>query len=65
MVRGCFPNIHGSIFEVGLGISLLGMDEDGEFGRVAKKEDGRIVEDPIPITFFGVEFEGKASRISR
>ena len=65
MVRECTIDIHGSIFEVGLGISLLGMDEDGEFGWVAKKEDGRVVEDPIPVTFFGVEFEGKASRISR
>ena len=39
------------------------MDEDGELRRVSEEEDRRIVEDPIPISLFGVELDGKASRI--
>lgn len=54
---------HGGIFEVRLGVSLLRMDENGEFGGIAEEEDGGVVEDPIPIAFIGVEFERKASRI--
>ena len=48
---------HGSIFQVGLRVALLGMNEDGEFRGVAEKEYGRVVEYPIPIALLGVEFQ--------
>ena len=54
---------HGGILQVGLGIALLGMDEYGEFRWVTEEEDRRVVEDPIPISLFGVELYRKASRI--
>lgn len=54
---------HGGIFEIRLGVSLLCVDENGEFGGVAKEEDRGVVEDPVPIAFIGVEFERKASWI--
>jgi len=36
----------------------------GEFKRVAKKEDRSVVADQIPITLFGIEFNGKATYIT-
>lgn len=56
--------LHGSILEIGLWVTLLGVDEYWELGRVAEEEDGRVVENPIPIAFLSVEFDGEASRIS-
>ena len=55
---------HGSIFEIGLRVTLLGMDEDGEFGRVTEEEDGSVVENPVPIALLSIEFDGESSRIS-
>lgn len=55
---------HGGIFEVCLGVALLGVDEEGEIGRVTDKEDGRVVVDPIPIAFLCVEFDGEAAGIT-
>ncbi len=40
------------------------MNEDWEFGRVTEEEDGGIVEHPVPIAFFGVEFYREASWVS-
>lgn len=53
------------ILEIGLRIALLGMNENGEFGRITKEEDGGIVKDPIPIALFRIEFEREPSRIPR
>ena len=55
---------HGCILKVGLGVALLSVYEDGKFRRVTEKEDWSIVENPVPIAFLGVEFDGEASRIS-
>ena len=55
---------HGGILQIGLRITLLGMDKDGEFRRVSEEEDRRIVKDPIPISLFGVELNREASRIA-
>jgi len=43
----CSTN-HGGVLEIGLRVALLGVDEQREVARIAKEEDGRIVEDPIP-----------------
>jgi hypothetical protein len=48
---------HSSILQIRLRISLLGMDKQWKQARIADEEDGRIVEHPIPVPFFGVEFD--------
>ena len=55
---------HGGIFQVGLGVPLLGMDEDGELGRIPHEKDGSVVEHPVPVALFGVELEGKPTRVT-
>lgn len=55
---------HGGILQVGLGVTLLSVDEDGELGRVAKEEDGGVVEDPVPVALLGVELDGEATGIT-
>ena len=55
---------HGSILEIGLRVALLGVDKDGEFGRVAEEEDGGIVEHPVPVALFGIEFDSEAARVA-
>lgn len=58
----CF-GLHCSIFEVGLRVTLLSVNEDWELGRVAEKEDGRVVEHPVPIALFSIKFDREAPRI--
>ena len=41
---------HRCILQIGLRVTLLSVNEDGEFAGIPKKEDGRIVEHPIPIS---------------
>lgn len=55
---------HGRILQVGLRVPFLSVDEEGELGWVSKEEDWGVVEDPIPVALFSVEFEGKPSRVS-
>ena len=43
---------------------LLGVDEVGEFCRIAQKEDGGIVVDHIPVAFIRAELDRKSTRIS-
>ena len=60
-----FPNaLHGCILKVGLWVALLSVYEDRELRGVTEKEDWSVVEYPVPIAFLGIEFDGKASRIS-
>jgi len=42
---------HIRILKVSLRVSLLGVDEVGELGRVTNEENGSIIEYPIPVTF--------------
>ena len=42
---------HRCIFQIGLRVTLLSVNEDGEFAGIPNKEDGRIVEHPIPISW--------------
>lgn len=65
LVGGKVVPEHGGILEVGLGVALLGVDEDGELGGVTEEEDGGVVEDPVPVTLFSVELDSEATRITR
>ena len=56
---------HGSILKVGLWVALLSVYEDRKLRRVTEKEDWSVVENPVPIAFLRIEFDGEASRISR
>jgi hypothetical protein len=49
---------------MGLRITLLGMNKVGKLGRVAKEEDGGIVEYPVEITFISTNLDGKTTRIT-
>ena len=55
---------HGGILKVGLRVTLLGMDEEGELGRITEEEDWGVVEDPVPIPFLCVEFDGETSWVA-
>ena len=55
---------HISIFQVGLRVTLLGVDEVGELGGVTKEEDGCVVEDPVPVAFFRPELDCEATGIT-
>lgn len=45
-------------------IALLGMNKVGELRRVAKEEDGSIVEYPVEIAFVSTNLDGKTARIT-
>lgn len=55
---------HVGILQVGLGISLLGVDEGGEENGIPDEEDRRVVADDIPHAVVGVEFDGETARIA-
>jgi len=55
---------HVGIFEMGLGVTLLGVDEVREFGWVTNKEHWSVIEDPVEISFFSADFDGKTTRIA-
>lgn len=64
LMRGKIIPEHICILEVCLWIPLLRVNENGEFGRVTKEEDGRVVEDPVPVSLLSVEFDGEAARVT-
>lgn len=55
---------HVSVLQVGLRVSLLGMDEVWELCRVSDEEDRGVVVHQVQVTLLGVELGGEASRIS-
>ena len=55
---------HGGVLKVGLRIAFLGVDEDGEFSRVAQEENRGVVEHPIPVSLLGVELHGESARVT-
>lgn len=57
------PN-HVGIFQVGLWVSFLGMDEVWELLRISDEKDRGIVASHIPVAFFSIELDSKASWIS-
>lgn len=54
---------HGGIFEVGLRVALLGVDEDGKLGGIAQEEDGSVVEDPVQVALLCVELHSKPTGV--
>lgn len=55
---------HVGILEMGLGVTLLGVDEVGELGGVTDEEDGSVVEDPVKVTLGSPDLDSKATRIT-
>ncbi len=55
---------HVGALHVGLGVSLLAVDEVGELDGVLDEEDWSIVPDHVVISFLRVEFNGKSSGVS-
>lgn len=55
---------HGGVLKVSLRVALLGVDEDGEFRRVAQEENRGVVEHPIPVALLGVELHGESAGIT-
>jgi len=49
---------------MGLGVSLLGVDEMRELGRVANEEDRGIVENPVEIAFVGANLDSEAPGVT-
>ncbi len=50
--------------QIGLWMTLLGVDEIGELQRITHKENRRVVTNQIPVAFFGVELQCKAAHIA-
>jgi len=63
VLRQVIPE-HIRVLQVSLGVTLLGVDEMGEFGGVTEEEDGSVVEDPIPIALFCSDLDGESSGIA-
>ena len=57
------PHVIGFL-AAGVRIALLRMNEVREFFRVPDEKDRRIVTNQIVVAFFGVEFDGKAARVT-
>ena len=55
---------HVGALEVGLGVTLLGVDEVGELRGVSDEEDWGVVAGHVPVAFLGVELAGETSGIS-
>lgn len=55
---------HIGAFKVGLRVSLLSVDEVGEFDGISDEEDRGVVTSHIPVTLLSVEFAGESSGIS-
>ncbi len=55
---------HICVLEMRLRIPLLRVDEVWELGGITNEENGRVIEDPVPITLVGAKLKGKASRVT-
>ena len=49
---------------MGSRVTLLGMDEVRELGRISKEEDRRIIRYHIPVALFSPELDRETSRVS-
>ncbi len=54
----------GGRAQVGPGMALLGVDEVGEFQRVADEEHRGVVADQVPVAFLGVELDREAAHVA-
>lgn len=48
-----------------LGISLLGVNEVREFGRISNEENGSVIHYPIPVTLIGSELDSETTGVTR
>jgi len=55
---------HIRVFQVGLRVTLLCMDEIWELHWVTDEENWGVVASHVPVSFFSVEFYSKSSRVS-
>ncbi len=55
---------HVGIFEMGLGVTLLGVNEVGELGGIANEKDGGVVEYPIPVAFVSAKLDRETTGIA-
>ena len=55
---------HVGILQMGLRITLLGVDETREQNGITNEEDGCVVANQIPNAIIGVELHGEAARIA-
>ena len=46
---------HGSVLQVGLRVSLLSVDENGELGGVSDEKDGGVVVDPVEVALLSIK----------
>ncbi len=53
------------VLHVGLRVAFLGVNQVRELDPISDEEHGSVVAHHVPVTFFRVEFEREASRISR
>jgi hypothetical protein len=63
VLREVIPE-HIGIFEMGLRVTLLGVDEVGELGRVTNEEDGSVVENPVEVTLLSPQLDSKPTRVT-
>lgn len=50
--------------EVSCRVTLLGVNEMGEFGGIAEKEDGGVVGNNVPVSFVGPELDRESTGIT-
>jgi len=54
---------HGRVLAGRTRIALLGLNEVVEFSGILDEEDRGVVSQQVPVSFFGVELDGKVPRI--
>jgi hypothetical protein len=64
LVSGEIVPEYGSVLEVGLRASLLGVDEEREFCGITEEEDGTVIVHPIPVALLSVELDGETMGIT-
>lgn len=47
-----------------LRVTLLAVDEMGEFGGISDEEDGSVVENPVKVALLRSDLEGKATWVT-
>lgn len=55
---------HVGAFKIGLGVSLLGVDEIGELNWVSDEEDGSVVSDHVVVALLRVELNCESSWVA-
>jgi hypothetical protein len=64
LIEGQVVPHHVGILQVGLRVSLLGVDEVGELARVTDEEHRGVIAYHVPIPFFSVEFYRESTGVT-